>query len=75
MSNPKHPNWHPLVAFFHARQFSTEAGMNWLQDHGQISDLCVTPGDVASSDILAVLTKAGALWALPHGDLKNLLHA
>lgn len=64
-AEPKHPNWHPLVAFFHARKFTTAAGMNWLQERGLISDLCVEPADVARVDVVAVLTRAEALHYLP----------
>ena len=33
--------------------------MNWLQDHGYISDNCVNPEDVARVDVEAVLEKTG----------------
>lgn len=51
---------HPLTALFHARRMTTTEGMNWLQERGHISDLCVTVEDVAPCDVLAVLKKATA---------------
>jgi hypothetical protein len=63
----KHPNQHPLIMLFHTRKYTIAEGMNWLQERGHISDLCVTPQDVAPCDVAAVLAKADALWALPAG--------
>ena len=67
---------HPLVLLFHARRFTIHEGMAWLQDRGReihgalISDECVMPEDVARCDVIDVLTKAGAEWAIP-AEWKN----
>lgn len=52
---------------FYKESYSENAGMDWLQDRGLISDNCVTPEDVAPCDVKAVMEKAGAmlLWTLP----------
>lgn len=62
---------HPLVLFFHARKYTVSQGMRWLQGRGRdlhgglISDNCIGPEDVARCDVREVLTKAGAMWAIP----------
>lgn len=49
---------HPLSRLFQARRFTTTEGLNWLQDRGLISDLCVTLEDVAEVDVQRVLELA-----------------
>lgn len=54
--------WSPLFWLFISRRFSENAGMNWLQDRGHISDNCVGIETVALEDVKDVLRKAGAEW-------------
>ncbi len=61
-------NDHPLRLLFRARRFTTREGMNWLQERGHISDLCLEPEDVARVDAERILHLAGAQWALPAFD-------
>lgn len=57
---------HPLAAFFEHRRFTVTEGLNWLQERGLISDLCVTVEDVAACDVERVLAQAReALAAKP----------
>ena len=61
----RRPNWHPLLTFFLWRGFSVQAGINWLQLHGWISDHCQDIYDVASVDVERVLTAAGKRHFFP----------
>lgn len=60
----KHPNEHPLRILILTRGMTITEGLNWLQDRGHISDNAIELGDVASSDVLSVICKAGAEWAI-----------
>lgn len=46
---------HPLRAIFGARRMTVSEGMDWLQDRGLVSDECVWPEDVATSDVARVV--------------------
>ena len=61
----KHPNQHPLRVLALTRKVVPAHALDWLQEHGHVSDLCVTLEEVASADTDTVLEKAGALWAKP----------
>lgn len=50
---------HPLTLLFWSRKFTIEAGMDWLQQNGHISDHCQSPEEVAPCDVLRVLDLAG----------------
>lgn len=52
-------NVHPLTIAMIARKWSVTSGMNWLQDHGLISDNCIDPEDVATVDVDRVLKLMG----------------
>lgn len=56
---------HPLTWLFRVRNLSVIEGMNWLEECRLISDLCVTPEDVAPCDIRAVLDHAGFSTSFP----------
>lgn len=56
---------HPLRMIFRSKPCTVLYGMNWLQDHNWISDLCVEPEDVARVDCEAVLRRSRCEWALP----------
>lgn len=63
MRAPKY-HWHPLAFLFYARRYTIPQGMNWLQERGHISDLCVEVESIAYCDVVSVLTKANALFYL-----------
>lgn len=52
-------NDHPMRMLFRARTLTTCEGMNWLQEHGHVSDNCVLPEEVAEVDYVRVLKQAG----------------
>lgn len=76
-----HPPIHPLLLFFHARKYTAEEGMAWLQGRGRdthgamISDNCITPEDVASCDTDAVLRLAHAEMFIPYERRTTADHA
>lgn len=62
----------PLQRVFWSRGYTELAGLNWLQERGHISDLCVTMADVAPCDAERVLSLWRARWkvAAPAGGWK-----
>lgn len=60
---------HPLVRLFHIRAMDTIEGMNWLQEHGHISDNCVRPEDVAVADVARIEKAFVARWGKNRGGV------
>lgn len=53
------PKEHPLLKVFRDRGLNPITGMNWLQDYGLCSDLCVTHENVAAVDVARIVEEFG----------------
>lgn len=53
----------PLQGLFRLRAYTPRMGLNWLQERGHISDLCVTLADVAPVDAAAAVARFRARWS------------
>jgi hypothetical protein len=75
MSSRRKYGQHPLMHLFNARRWYWVDGINWLQDHGMIADNCVEVEDVASGDVLTVLTLAALSEQFNQGWLATIRNA